>query len=73
MSLWTCPRGHGRREVDVTKAGAGIPACSVCRSPMQPVVADVPAERIEPSIIPGLAEALAKRDPDLQQEPEVQA
>lgn len=67
MSLWTCPRGHGRRELTVTKGGAGIPACPACQSAMEPVTEHVDPVAVE--VLPGLAEAIERLDPELQQEP----
>lgn len=76
MSLWTCPRGHGRRELPITKGGAGVPACPSCQSAMTPLSAggEFPKPDVEDAplscILPGLPQALERLDPELQQEPE---
>jgi uncharacterized protein (UPF0212 family) len=56
---WTCFACGNRREVPCEHVGHGIPACPKCRTPMEPV-----REAAEPALIPGLAEALSKRDAD---------
>lgn len=65
---WQCPKDGNRLLIDSTNKGPGVPACHACQSAMVQVVENVDPFVVEP-LIPGLAEALAKNDPELQQEP----
>lgn len=69
LTTWICPHDGTRRHVETARVDAGSPACPRCRNAMVPAPAE--AIQADPRTIPGLAEALAKRDPELQQEPEI--
>lgn len=70
---WVCPIDGNRRDVPSAHVGGGAPACPVCKTAMVPPVENVDPFVTDTSLIPGLAKALAKRESELQQEPEVGA
>lgn len=61
---WTCPACKLNREVEYLHTGVGIPACPVCKAPMQTDETPWQPETLRP-IMKAIRELQNQNDPDL--------